>query len=70
MRCSGHTTHNVDIFMCLFCLQQMTGRVCIALGHRAILLINPWLRFLGFVPGNRDLAIALLHSENKIDDQM
>ena len=57
---SAHTTHNVDIFMSLFFLQRLRGRVCLALGHHAILLINPWIRMFGFVPGKRELAITLL----------
>lgn len=55
-----HSTHNVDIFVCLFKMQQMCGRFPRGLFHRGVMLCWGWLlRFFGGVPGKRDIAVDL-----------
>jgi 1-acyl-sn-glycerol-3-phosphate acyltransferase len=55
-----HSTHNVDIFVCLFKMQQLCGRFPRGLFHRGVMLCWGWLlRFFGGVPGKRDIAHEL-----------
>ena len=55
-----HSTHSVDIFVCLFKMQQKCGRFPRGLFHRGVMLCWGWLiRFFGGVPGKRDIAHEL-----------
>ena len=55
-----HSTHNVDIFVCLFKMQRLCGRFPRGLFHRGVMLIWGWLiRCFGGVSGKRDIALQL-----------
>jgi hypothetical protein len=55
-----HSTHNVDIFICLFKMEQLCGRFPRGLFHRGVMMFWGWVvRYFGGVPGKRDIAHAL-----------
>ena len=55
-----HSTHNIDIFISLFKMQQLCGRFPRGLFHRGVMLCWGWLlRHFGGVPGKRDIAYEL-----------
>jgi 1-acyl-sn-glycerol-3-phosphate acyltransferase len=55
-----HSTHNMDIFVSLFKMQQLCGRFPRGLFHRGVMLCWGWLlRHFGGVPGKRDIAYEL-----------
>eukprot|EP00808_Paulinella_micropora_P028383 g4156.t1 len=55
-----HTSHNQDILLNLVAMYAYFGRVVRAQIHRLVMLCNPWLRWVGVGPGDREHAIALL----------
>jgi len=55
-----HTTHNADIGFSITGTQKHFGRVIRGLVHRNVMLFNPWLAYMGMVPGYRDTAVQLL----------
>lgn len=57
---SIHSTHNVDIPMGLTGLYEKTGRVPRGLLHRVLFTLHPFVKYLGFIPGQRHTAKHLL----------
>lgn len=55
-----HTTHNADIGLGIVATQKFFHRVVRGLVHRNVMLFNPWLAYIGMVPGYRDTAVQLL----------
>jgi len=55
-----HTTHNADLSLGIIATQKYFGRVVRGLVHRNVMLMNPWLAYMGMVPGYRDTAVQLL----------
>jgi len=55
-----HTTHNADISYGIVATQKTFGRVSRGLVHRNVMLLSPWLAYIGMVPGYRDTAVQLL----------
>ncbi|KNC51798.1 uncharacterized protein AMSG_12109 [Thecamonas trahens ATCC 50062] len=57
-----HTSHNHDILACIFIVQDETGRTARSLIHRKLATSQPWIRFVGSVPGYRATAVNLLRA--------
>ena len=59
---SLHTTHNADIFMLGTGAYSQIGRAPRGLLHRVLYLCNPWVKYIGMVPGQRYTAKHLLRN--------
>jgi len=59
---SMHTTHNADIFTQGMMVCDRTGRAPRGLIHRRVFQFNPWVKYLGMVPGDRSTAVRLLQN--------
>lgn len=57
---SMHTTHNMDIFMGVTGIHELTGRAPRGLLHRVLFEFFPSVRYVGMVPGSRGTAVQLL----------
>lgn len=55
-----HSTHNQDVVTGVIGMYDATGRVPRGLLHRMVFLFNPWVGYLGLVPGQRKTAVQLL----------
>jgi hypothetical protein len=57
-----HSSHNTDIFVGTFMIENATGRVVRGMMHRGIFSLMPWLEYLGLVSGDRHTAEKALSS--------
>merc|ERR1712046_339274 len=57
---SMHSTHNIDILTAVTMVSDKTGRAPRGLIHRRVYQMNPWVKHLGMVPGDRATAVKFL----------
>jgi 1-acyl-sn-glycerol-3-phosphate acyltransferase len=55
-----HTTHNMDIFLGVFVIYEKLGRAVRGMLHHMVYKFNPWVKYIGLVPGYRSTAEKLL----------
>jgi hypothetical protein len=56
-----HSTHNVDILLGVFAVYEHLGRAVRGMLHHLVYQFNPWVKYIGLVPGYRSTAEKLLN---------